>query len=178
MTLDSVQQTAGRTCQHASLLGGMGVYHYRGNWCQVGSSVTRETSSWGRGQARGQSLTEPCNEEDWIAMWVGCEWRWSRAGPAGDTQRAGARPSRVAAHTLLHKVLEVWTIDRVWKYWLWILGVDSIAFYLNCCRVTLSKMTSHLPLASLEIILSARRFPSLRRKTCWLRTLSYVLGLY
>ena len=45
-----------------------------------------------------------------------------------------------------------------------ILGVDSIVFYLNCRRVTSSKMTSRLALAALKTTLSARKFLSLRRK--------------
>ena len=43
---------------------------YRGNSRQVGSSVTRETSSWGRGQAHRQLLIKPYDSEDWIVMWV------------------------------------------------------------------------------------------------------------
>ena len=39
---------------------------YRGNWPQVGLSVTRETSGWGRERACRQFLTKCCNEEDWI----------------------------------------------------------------------------------------------------------------
>lgn len=39
-------------------------------------------------------------------------------------------------------------------------------------------MTSHLALAALESILSARRFPGLRKKASWLRILNCVLGLW
>ena len=48
-----VRQTEGKTWQQSSLLGEKEATIYRWNWGQAGSSVTRETSSWGRGQAHG-----------------------------------------------------------------------------------------------------------------------------
>ena len=59
--------------QPSSLLGEKKATIYRGNWCQVNSSITRETSVWVRGQACRQLLIKPYNSEDWIVIW-GQDW--------------------------------------------------------------------------------------------------------
>ena len=46
---------------HLRCLVGKEATIYRGNWHQVGSAVTRETSSWGRGQPCRQLLIKPYN---------------------------------------------------------------------------------------------------------------------
>ena len=43
---------------------------YRWNWHQISSSITKETSGWGRGQAERQWLIKPYYQEYWIGKWM------------------------------------------------------------------------------------------------------------
>ena len=66
-TFHQVWQITGRTWLQSSLFR-EGGYTLQGGLTTSWSSVTRETSSWGRGQAHRQLLIKPSDSEDWIVM--------------------------------------------------------------------------------------------------------------
>lgn len=58
VTTGRVWQMTDRTWKQSLLLRGEGGYHLQGDW-KAGSTVTKETSGWGRGQAQRQLQIKP-----------------------------------------------------------------------------------------------------------------------